>query len=161
MVGLLLFYRGLSLGAMSVVAPLTALTSASVPVIAGIVLGDRPSSLALTGVGMALVGVVLVSAEAGRLPGLRMVASGATLTSLVAGLAFGMLFVLLSRAHADSGMEPLAGARVASLLVLVGVVVVRRASLVPRGAPPRSCSWPGSATWERTCCSCSPPGWGC
>lgn len=134
--GLLLFYRSLALGAMSVVAPLTALSSAAVPVVAGVLLGDRPSPVALAGVGVALVAVVLVSAEHGRLPGVRQLASAATLTALGAGLAFGLLFVLLSRAAADTGLWPLAGARAASLLVLAAIAVVRRASVVPRGAPP-------------------------
>ncbi|WP_375400753.1 EamA family transporter [uncultured Amnibacterium sp.] len=134
--GLLLFYRGLALGAMTVVAPLTALASAAVPVLAGLLLGDRPSAVAFAGVGLALVGVVLISAQGGRLPGPRLLASAATLTALGAGLAFGLLFVLLSRADADTGMWPLAGARTASLLVLAALAVVRRASVVPRGAPP-------------------------
>ncbi|GAA0376349.1 hypothetical protein GCM10009530_28560 [Microbispora corallina] len=50
---LVLFYRGLATGMMSVVAPTTATTAMAVPVIFGLLIGERPSALALTGVVLA------------------------------------------------------------------------------------------------------------
>lgn len=125
-VGLLLFYRGLAVGPMAVVAPLTAVTAAAVPVAAGVAFGERPSPLALVGVAGAVVAVALISAEGGRFPARRQLLSSGTLTALGAGLAFGLLFVFLSRSGDDSGMWPLVGARAASILLLAGVIVALR-----------------------------------
>jgi drug/metabolite transporter (DMT)-like permease len=134
-VGLLLFYRSLATGAMTVVAPLAAVMSAIVPVVGGVVLGERPSVLALAGVVLAVSAVVLVSAEHGGLPTVRSLRGPAVAGGLLAGAGFGLLFVLLSRAAPDSGFWPLVGARVASLILLGFVALVSRRSLRPRGAP--------------------------
>jgi drug/metabolite transporter (DMT)-like permease len=134
-VALLLFYRSLAVGAMTVVAPLTAVMSAVVPVVAGIALGERPSPLALVGVLLAVVAVLLVSAEEGRLPGPRILRGPGVAGALVSGTGFGLLFVLLSRADHDTGFQPLAAARIASLALLAAVALLGRRGLVPRGAP--------------------------
>src|SRR2546421_8479729 len=63
--GLYAYYRGMAVGAMSVVAPIAGL-SAIVPVVVGIVSGDRPSPWQLTGIACALIGVVLAAREPGR-----------------------------------------------------------------------------------------------
>ncbi|GAA4740584.1 DMT family transporter [Amnibacterium soli] len=133
---LLLFYRSLAVAPMTVVAPLTAVMSAVVPVVGGIGLGERPSPLALLGVLLAVGAVLLVSAEEGRLPGLRTLRGPGVVGALVAGTGFGLLFVLLSRSADDSGFWPLAGARVASVVLLGLVALIGRRGLVPRGAAP-------------------------
>ena len=46
-VGLVLFYRALSEGAMAVVAPITGVTSAAIPVVVGLVSGERPFACAM------------------------------------------------------------------------------------------------------------------
>ena len=51
--GVALFYRGLAVGTMSVVAPIAALLSAAVPVVAGLVAGERPTPAALAGIALA------------------------------------------------------------------------------------------------------------
>lgn len=133
---LLLFYRSLALGSMSVVAPLTAVLSAVVPVAAGLLLGERPSGLVLAGVLLAAGAVVLVGAEEGRLPSVAQLRGPVVAGALGAGTGFGLLFVLLTRADDDTGFEPLVAARVASLLLLAGVGILGRRPLLPRGAPP-------------------------
>jgi len=133
---LLLFYRSLAVAPMTVVAPLTAVMSAVVPVVGGIGLGERPSALALVGVLLAVGAVLLVSAEEGRLPGLRTLRGPGVVGALVAGTGFGLLFVLLSRSADDSGFWPLAGARIASVVLLALVALIGRRSLAPRGAAP-------------------------
>jgi drug/metabolite transporter (DMT)-like permease len=130
--GLLLFYRSLADGTMSVVAPLTAVSAAAVPVLAGLALGERPSLLALGGVLIALLAVVLVSAEGGRLPTWRqLVADRAVGAALAAGVAFGLFFVLLSRPDPDTGLWPVAGARFASVAIMVGIAFGARRRLLP------------------------------
>ena len=58
---MMLFYRALAQGAMAVVAPVTAVTSAAIPVVVGLVGGERPPIHQLMGVGCALVAIALVS----------------------------------------------------------------------------------------------------
>ena len=60
--GLYAYYRGMAVGAMSVVAPIAGI-SATIPVIVGIVSGDRPSALKLGGIACALSGVYLAARE--------------------------------------------------------------------------------------------------
>ncbi|WP_242471966.1 EamA family transporter [Blastococcus sp. TML/C7B] len=121
---------------MSVVAPVTALAGAAVPVLAGLALGERVGAAAAVGIGLALVAVVLVAAEGGP-RSLRAVSLGASAPALAAGAGFGVFFVLLDRAPADAGLWPLVGARVLSLvLVLVVAVCAGRSLRVPRAGLP-------------------------
>src|SRR5688500_8768578 len=59
--GVLLLYRGLAVGRMTVVAPITGVVAAAAPVIFGLAIGERPGPIALVGVGVALISVALVS----------------------------------------------------------------------------------------------------
>ena len=60
--GLYSYYRGMAVGAMSVVAPIAG-ASAAVPVVFGVATGDRPSVVTGIGIAAALIGVVLASRE--------------------------------------------------------------------------------------------------
>ncbi|WP_286689142.1 EamA family transporter [Aeromicrobium sp. REDSEA-S38_B2] len=60
-VGAAFLYRGLAGGRMSVVAPLSAVVCALLPVAVGLVTGDRPSALALAGIVVAFPAIALVS----------------------------------------------------------------------------------------------------
>lgn len=137
-VALLLFLRSMALGNMSVAAPLTALGSASVPVVAGFALGERASGLSLAGMGLAIIAAVLVSAEGGTLPGIRqLISNTATGGALAAGGLFGLFFVLLSQSSPTSGLWPLAGARVSSItLMMVAGMVTHRALSPERSVMP-------------------------
>lgn len=128
--GLGLLYKGLSVGPMSVVAPVTALLSAAVPVVAGIAEGERPSGLVAAGMAGALVAIVLVSAEGGG--SLRPSDLRGLSFALGAGLGFGLFFVALSHTGDDSGLWPLFAARGASVLVVGALAVGGRIS---RAAP--------------------------
>jgi len=132
--GVALFYRGLAVGAMSVVAPIAALLSAAVPVVVGLVNGERPTTAALAGIAMALGAIVLVSRD--TTAGVKAPVPWRALALAVsAGLAFGLFFVVISHAPDGSGIWPLVGARAASvsLFVALGAAGVT-ASAPPRGA---------------------------
>jgi len=60
--GTLMLMRGLSSGAMHVAGPLSAVVGASIPVLVGVVGGERPSSLSWVGIALALPAVWLVAA---------------------------------------------------------------------------------------------------
>jgi drug/metabolite transporter (DMT)-like permease len=59
------FYKALAIGSMSIVAPISA-TSAMIPFLVGLALGERPGAAQLAGVVLAAVGVVLVASERSR-----------------------------------------------------------------------------------------------
>lgn len=124
-IGLGAFYFALANGAMTVVAPLTAVVGAVLPVVVGIATGERPEALAYLGILLAIAAVALVSGAASRHTGrVRPLVLGA---AIVAGLGFGLLFVALDRTDPDAGLWPLVAARCASVPLLLAVVVVLRA----------------------------------
>jgi drug/metabolite transporter (DMT)-like permease len=124
-VGVLFLYRGLARGRMSVVAPLTAVEAASIPVLYGFVTGERPSAMAIIGVGVALAAVYLVSSSPLPIdPEGEEIPSGIT-DALAAGLGFGAFFIFLGVAGENSGMWPLVGARAASIsTAMIGAVLL-------------------------------------
>ena len=129
-VGITAFYFALANGAMTVVAPITAVVSAVVPVAVGITLGERPAAIALVGVALAIVAVALVSGVGGRAE--RPTRAGIVLVAVVAGAGFGLLFVFLDRTSESSGLWPLLLAQVTSLLILGTVCVARRVRVAAR-----------------------------
>ena len=133
--GVAVVYRALAEGPMSVVAPTTALSASAVPVLAGLLLGDRPGPSALLGIGVSFVAVVLITRERrsdGPVRADR--ALRALLPALGGGAIFGLFFVCLHQTGAGAGLWPLLAARLVSVPVLAVLVVSRRAPLGLRGA---------------------------
>ncbi|MGH7921571.1 MAG: EamA family transporter [Candidatus Dormibacteraceae bacterium] len=129
---LLAFYHGLATGRMSLVSPLAAVLSAALPVGAGLLLGQRPPLLAAAGMGLGLVAIVLISlsrAHPGAAGPGRSIGFG-----IVAGLGFGLFFVCFDRAPADSGLWPLAGARMCTVVLFA--VLVAATGGIRKAAPP-------------------------
>lgn len=111
--GVMLLYRALSTGMMAVVAPVTAITAAVVPIVAGLVTAHSPGTLALCGAGLAVVAIALVSLGEGGVTG--RVSRGVLGTALSAGLLFGIFFALLGQADEGAGMWPVLAVRVSSI----------------------------------------------
>jgi drug/metabolite transporter (DMT)-like permease len=110
-----LLYRGLSAGAMTVVSPVTAVTAAVVPLGAGLLLDGPLGAPALAGVAIAVVAIALVSAgHRGPHAPVRAPLVG---LALGAGTLFGAAFVLLGQVDPDSGLWALAGLRLGALLL--------------------------------------------
>jgi drug/metabolite transporter (DMT)-like permease len=119
------FYRSMTLGAISVAAPILA-TSAAVPVVVGLATGERPSAVQLVGIGAALAGVALVSREPSAGGG-TVRGAGVTL-ALVAALALGLQLVALDHAARADPLWGVATARLTSVTVFaVAALVVRPA----------------------------------
>ena len=134
--GLVVFFRTLARGVMSVIAPVTAVTAAAVPVLVGLLGGETIGTWAAVGITLALLAVVLVSAEGG-LSALRAARPTALAPALLAGGMFGLFFVLLDRTSAEAGLTPLVAARVASVSLVVVLAMGGRQSLrVTRPALP-------------------------
>lgn len=131
--GLVLFYRALATGVMSVVAPVAAVTSAALPVLYGLAMGERPEPMALAGVALALGAVLLISQDRSAAAGRGSL--GSVLTALAAGAGFGGFFILLAMAPDGSGLWPLVGARLSSVTLVALLAVVTGRGLRPgRGA---------------------------
>jgi drug/metabolite transporter (DMT)-like permease len=120
-------YRGLAIGTMSVVAPISA-TGAAVPVLVGLAQGERPDTPQVVGMGLALIGVILASREpAEDGPSPKRAAIG---LALVAALGFGAFYVAMDKATAQAGVAgALIVARAASLTLLVLAALVVRPEL--------------------------------
>jgi drug/metabolite transporter (DMT)-like permease len=138
LIGLVLFYRALSAGAMTVVAPVTGVTSAAIPVVAGLIWGERPSGARLLGVGCALLAIALVSI-APHPPGHRQVVNWRLVAvALGSGVGFGLFFVLLAvagnAAGGSAGMWPIAGSQLSALIIGGLLVLMARPGPWPRRA---------------------------
>jgi drug/metabolite transporter (DMT)-like permease len=124
--GILLLYRGLASGSMAIFAPISAVTTALVPLIVGLVLERPPSALALTGAGCAIVAIGLVSTAGGE----RHRASPRVIgLALMSGLMFGVFFAILGQAGPSAGLWPLVGVRIGSLAVGLTAVLASGTSL--------------------------------
>jgi drug/metabolite transporter (DMT)-like permease len=117
---------------MSVVAPVTAVTGAVVPVAAGLLLGERPGAWALVGVALAIGAVALLSRES---PGANEHVEGdrrrAFVLALGAGLGFGGFFVLLDRTGDDAGLWPLVASRSVTFVLTALIAVVSARAVLP------------------------------
>jgi drug/metabolite transporter (DMT)-like permease len=120
-IGNVCLLRGLAVGRMSVVAPLSAVITAALPAVVGLLTGDRLTWWGWAGIVLALPAVAL-AARSEPDQGYRMADIG---YGLAAGLGFGLLFIALDRAGTDAGAWPLLPGQV------VALVVVSVASLPP------------------------------
>jgi drug/metabolite transporter (DMT)-like permease len=120
--GSIFLYRGLSHGRMGLVAPVSAVGAAVLPVLVGAGLGEHPTGLAWLGVLVALPGIWLVSrGSTESATGTR----GALVDGAAAGAGFGVLFIALGQIPSDAGFMPLAANQLfgASLTVAVAAAL--------------------------------------
>ena len=128
-----LLYRGLAIGTMGVVSPITAVFAAILPVGFGVFFGGRPPPVALVGIGVALVAVVGISAGTSDSSAPRNMRG--VPAALGAGIAFGLFFIVLAHTRSAAGLWPLASARVASL-VIFGLPALRLRTALTRAVVP-------------------------
>jgi drug/metabolite transporter (DMT)-like permease len=131
------FYRGLAIGTMSVVAPISA-TGAAVPVLVGLAEGERPGALQVAGMVAALAGVILASRESEPAEDLgdgRADAGRAAVgLALVAALGFGTFFVGVDRASATAEVPWVIVISRSCSLVLVLIAALLARPGLPRDA---------------------------
>ena len=126
-VGIATLYRGMAIGAMGIVAPVSAV-SAAIPFAVGVASGERPSALQVGGILVALTGVAVASREPADRGGGR--ADGIGL-ALLAALGFGLYFVFADRAADDSIPYAVVTARGTALLLALVAALFVGASLRP------------------------------
>lgn len=117
--GLLLYLKGLAVGPMGVVAPLSAVVGAGLPLLVGLAGGERLGPVTAAGLAVALVAIVLANA------GTRdAVAARGVLLGLASGVGFGLFFVGLDATPAGSGLWPLLAGRLTSVTLLAVLLLV-------------------------------------
>jgi drug/metabolite transporter (DMT)-like permease len=134
--GTFALYRGLGGGEMSVVATLSGLLTAVIPVIVGLATGDSLSATAAIGIVAAIPAIGLVSWQSGEHSG---AGRSDALWGILAGLGFGLLFVGYDRAGSDAGGWPLVVAEGTATLVTLG----------PALFAVRRMRWPGEGAGDR------------
>jgi drug/metabolite transporter (DMT)-like permease len=130
-IGLGALYRGLAIGAMGVVAPISA-AAPIVPLALDAARGIGPSPLQWLGVVLVLAGIASLSLE-GPATGSRRVAEGAGL-AIVAALGFGVFFVGIDSAADESVPWAVGSARLAATAVALGALAIVSAPLRPQRA---------------------------
>jgi drug/metabolite transporter (DMT)-like permease len=125
-IGLLALYHALSVSKMGVVAPVTAVSSALVPVAFGITIEGLPAGTQMLGFIFAFIGVWFISREGDtsriKMDGLKL--------PLLAGLGFGFFMIFIDRIQGDAILWPLVGARVASLaMYFLAALYLRKTEL--------------------------------
>ena len=125
-IGITALYRGLAVGRMGIVAPVTGVLAALIPVAAGILTEGIPSPLVLLGIVLAIGAVVLVSRvrdDAGRPSGLHL--------ALIAGFGIGAFSVFVAQISDGHAFGPLALIRAVEAVLIVSAVVVTGAAWRP------------------------------
>lgn len=129
--GAMVLYLGFRNAEFSVASTLSAVGSAVLSVVAGLLFGERPGVYALTGIGLAIPAIAAVSAgaaaEAAPAPG-RQAALGRQALGvgygLAAGVCFALYFIGLDKAGSGSGLWPVLIAQLAALAVVVVIGAV-------------------------------------
>lgn len=124
--GLLSFYSALSTGQMGIAAPVSAVLTATLPVLFSAFTAGLPTLLQLGGFVLALLAIALI-ARPERTKGPP---KGIGL-ALLAGCGFGCFFILISRVNPAATFWPLAVARFTSVCVLLMLMRLRRKPILP------------------------------
>ncbi len=126
-IGITSLYRALAIGRMAVVAPVTAVLAAMIPVAVGFTTEGIPNQVVLAGIALAVVAVLLVSRVEdetdGRSAGLGL--------ALLAGIGFGLFGVSIGQFGDGHVFGPLAVVRATEAIMLIGVIAVTRSPWRP------------------------------
>lgn len=127
--GSIFLYRGLARGRMGLVAPISAVGAAVLPILAGLAFGERPGWLAWIGMLVALPGIWLVSrgGTSDRTTGPR----AAVLDGVAAGVGFGVLFVALAQISDGAGLLPLAANQLTGAVLTVAIAAALKQAWRP------------------------------
>ena len=120
--GLVALYMGLARGRMGIVAPISALVTAVIPLAFSLFQEGLPAATKLAGFAFALAAVWFLSYNKTQ--------SGFNFTELVlpvlAGMGFGLFFVLIDQGTGQSVLWPLVAARCASVSLVGGFLLISR-----------------------------------
>jgi drug/metabolite transporter (DMT)-like permease len=138
-IGTAFLYRGLSNGRMGVVAPVSAIGSAVVPVAVGALTGERPGSLMWIGIVLALPAIWLISTVPRSVQDHHRDSFAAGLADgVLAGLGFGGMFAALGQVPDGAGLWPLVTVQAFSVVGVILLATGLRADWMPRS---RGTAW--------------------
>lgn len=128
-IGLMLLYHAMSVGMMSIAAPVSALLAAALPVAVGMFTEGLPDVLTVLGFGFALFAVWMVSQSEGGVKDILSHLSDLKLP-LIAGLGFGFYFVLMHEATSDGSavIWPMVFSRAGGMLLITTYLIVTRSN---------------------------------
>ena len=131
--GLVAFYRAMSLNLIGVVAPITGFIAAALPVAAGLIGGDRLQTWQVAGMVVGLTALVLINGPSRD--GAANARVGVAL-ALFAGVAFGLFFILF-HAASPAGLTAFVSGRFGSMSASLTIALVTGTSSIVR----RSAVW--------------------
>ena len=118
------FYHAMSHGSMTVVAPITAVTSAVLPVGFALIRGDRPAVIAFVGMVLAVAAIALVSGAVGIRP--TETGRSTIVFAILGGVGFAWIFIALGETTSAGGIWPLVAARVVSVTIIGAMAIATR-----------------------------------
>jgi len=127
-IGLMLFYRSLAEGQMSIASPVTALVGTTLPVLVGSLTDGLPTPRILLGFGVALVAIWLI-AQTGRIDLAGILRK--LLIPFFAGICFGIFFIGIHYASSTTIFWPLVATRLGSIPGLLLYCTLRRIDWFP------------------------------
>jgi len=126
-IGLVALYRGLAIGRMSVVAPVSAVIAAVFPVIVGIFIEGIPTYGHLVGLTLGLCAIWNLAGGGSGTPIHRY----ELCLPVAAGLAFGLFFIIIDQVSSAAILWPLVAARIVSITMLSSLITIRRDGIKP------------------------------
>ena len=123
--GIIFLYHALAHTVASIASPIAAVVGASIPIVAGVLFGERPEPIVWIGVALAFPAILLLSAD--RTQTIKI--GSAVRLGLLAGGGFGLFFLFISRTGEESGLWPLVSARVASVSVVASAALLSKRSI--------------------------------
>jgi drug/metabolite transporter (DMT)-like permease len=145
-------YRGFATGRMGVVAPVSAVGAAVLPVMVGVATGERPSALVWVGIVVALPGIWLVSREPPSAEVSGSTPAEGVVDGLLAGLGFGFLFAALGQVPDGAGLWPLVLTQAVSVPSVAVIATLVGAAWVPRDRAVAPAVWVGVLSTVATAC---------
>lgn len=131
-IGTAFLYRGLASGRMGVVAPVSGVLAVVLPVVVGVLTGERPGPLVWLGILAAVPAIWMVARE----PDTGAATAGSTGSGardgVLAGLGFGALFTCLGQIPAEAGFWPLVVNQLVGVVVIAGAASLLGAVWLPR-----------------------------
>jgi drug/metabolite transporter (DMT)-like permease len=122
---LVTLYRSLAIGPMFVAAPTAAVGGCAVPVVIGLISGERPGTVALLGVLLGIIAVVLVGIQPERRDRGDPITEVLAL-SAIAGVAIGIAVVCFAQTSPKSGVWPFGAAKLVASLILGSIALLSR-----------------------------------
>jgi drug/metabolite transporter (DMT)-like permease len=130
LLGVGVMYMALAAGTMSVIAPIIGVGAAIIPVIWAVLIGETIGAVQWGGIVLAGIAVALIASQGGS----GKLSAKLAWQAFGAALAFAIFFIALGQTNPESGLWPLAAARMATLPLAFGIIFATRAPL----SPPRS-----------------------